>query len=83
MISRLKRKANLLGVQGAQSRFEQTTEKAISDLTNVTNGKADRSYVEQTVAGVKEEFTSLKIGGVNLLNGSKGPFKPNKQPANF
>lgn len=71
------------GVQGTQSRFEQTTEKAISDLTNVTNGKADRSYVEQTVAGVKEEFTSLKIGGVNLLNGSKGPFKPNKQPANF
>ena len=71
------------GIQGAQSRFEQTTEKAISDLTNVANGKADRSYVEQTVAGVKEEFTSLKIGGVNLLNGSKGPFKPNKQPANF
>lgn len=70
-------------IQGAQSRFEQTTEKAISDLTNVANGKADRSYVEQTVAGVKEEFTSLKIGGVNLLNGSKGPFKPNKQPANF
>lgn len=71
------------GIQGAQSRFEQTTEKAISDLTNVTTGKADRSYVEQTLAGVKEEFTSLKIGGVNLLNGSKGPFKPNKQPANF
>lgn len=75
--------SQFVGVQGAQSRFEQTTEKAISDLTNVTNGKADRSYVEQTVAGVKEEFTSLKIGGVNLLNGSKGPFKPNKQPANF
>nr|DAN64401.1 MAG TPA: Neck appendage protein [Caudoviricetes sp.] len=75
--------SQFVGVQGAQSRFEQTTEKAISDLTNVANGKADRSYVEQTVAGVKEEFTSLKIGGVNLLNGSKGPFKPNKQPANF
>ena len=71
------------GIQGAQSRFELTTEKAISDLTNVTNGKADRSYVEQTVAGVKEEFTALKIGGVNLLNGSKGPFKPDKKPANF
>lgn len=75
--------SQFVGIQGAQSRFEQTTEKAISDLTNVTTGKADRSYVEQTVAGVKEEFTSLKIGGVNLLNGSKGPFKPNKQPANF
>lgn len=53
------------GIQGAQSRFEQTTEKAISDLTNVTNGKADRSYVEQTVAGIKEEFTSLKVGSRN------------------
>lgn len=53
------------GIQGAQSRFEQTTEKAISDLTNVTNGKADRSYVEQTVAGVKEEFTTLKVGSRN------------------
>ena len=75
--------SQFVGIQGAQSRFEQTTEKAISDLTNVTTGKADWSYVEQTLAGVKEEFTSLKIGGVNLLNGSKGPFKPNKQPANF
>ena len=53
------------GIQSAQSRFEQTTEKAISDLTNVANGKADRSYVEQTVAGVKEEFTNLKVGSRN------------------
>ena len=53
------------GIQGAQSRFEQTTEKAISDLTNVTAGKADRSYVEQTVNGIKEEFTSLKVGSRN------------------
>ena len=53
------------GIQGAQSRFEQSTEKAISDLTNVTTGKADRSYVEQTLAGVKEEFTSLKVGSRN------------------
>ena len=60
------------GIQGAQSRFEQTTEKAISDLTNVANGKADRSYVEQTVAGVKEEFTSIGAGGgPNMLRNSR------------
>ena len=53
------------GIQGAQSRFEQTTEKAISDLTNVANGKADRSYFEQTVNGIKEEFTTLKVGSRN------------------
>lgn len=64
--------SQLVGIQGAQSRFEQTTEKAISDLTNVTNGKADRSYVEQTVAGVKEEFTSIVVGGgPNMLRNSR------------
>lgn len=55
------------GIQGAQSRFEQTTEKAISDLINVANGKADRSYVEQTVNGIKEQLTSSTIGGPNLI----------------
>lgn len=60
------------GIQGAQSRFEQTTEKAISDLTNVANGKADRSYVEQTVNGIKAEFTSIGAGGgPNMLRNSR------------
>lgn len=64
--------SQFVGIQGAQSRFEQTTEKAISDLTNVTTGKADRSYVEQTVAGVKEEFTSIGVsGGPNMLRNSR------------
>ena len=64
--------SQFVGLQGAQSRFEQTTEKAISDLTNVANGKADRSYVEQTVAGVKEEFTSIGAGGgPNILRNSR------------
>ena len=59
--------SQFVGIQGAQSRFEQTTEKAISDLTNVANGKADRSYVEQTVNGIKEQLTSSRIGGPNLI----------------
>lgn len=64
--------SQFVGVQGAQSRFEQTTEKAISDLTNVANGKADRSYVEQTVAVVKEEFTTIGVGGgPNVLRNSR------------
>lgn len=64
--------SQFVGVQGAQSRFELTTEKAISDLTNVTNGKADRSYVEQTVAGVKEELTTIGVGGgPNMLRNSR------------
>ena len=64
--------SQFVGVQGAQSRFEQTTEKAISDLTNVANGKADRSYVEQTVNGIREEFTSIGVGGgPNMLRNSR------------
>ena len=64
--------SQFVGVQGAQSRFEQTTEKAISDLTNVASGKADRSYVEQTVNGIKEEFTSIGVsGGPNMLRNSR------------
>lgn len=64
--------SQFVGVQGAQSRFEQTTEKAISDLTNVANGKADRSYVEQTVNGIREEFTSIgSVGGPNMLRNSR------------
>lgn len=65
-------KSQFVGVQGAQSRFEQTTEKAISDLTNVANGKADRSYVEQTVNNIKAEFTSIGAGGgPNMLRNSR------------
>lgn len=64
--------SQFVGIQGAQSRFEQTTEKAISDLTNVANGKADRSYVEQTVNGIREEFTSIgSVGGPNMLRNSR------------
>lgn len=64
--------SKFVGIQGAQSRFEQSTEKAISDLTNVASGKADRSYVEQTVNGIKEEFTSIGAGGgPNMLRNSR------------
>lgn len=67
--------SQFVGIQGAQSRFEQTTEKAISTLINVANGKADRSYVEQTVAGVKEEFTSIGAGGgPNMLRNSRADY---------
>lgn len=64
--------SQIVGIQGAQSRFEQTTEKAISDLANVTNGKVDRSYVDQTVNGLKEQFTSIGTqGGPNMLRNSR------------
>ena len=64
--------SQFVNIQGAQSRFEQTTDKAISDLTNVANGKADRSFVEQTGNGIREEFTSIGVGGgPNMLRNSR------------
>lgn len=38
----------------------------------MTTGKADRSYVEQTVNGIKEEFTTIGVsGGPNMLRNSR------------
>lgn len=63
--------SKFVNVQGAQSRFEQTTEKAISDLTNVAAGKADRSYVEQNFRGIREEITSASTeNGPNIVPNS-------------
>lgn len=64
--------SQFVGIQGEQSRYKTEIDKSISDLANVTNGKVDRSYVEQTVAGVKEEFTSIGVGGgPNMLRNSR------------
>ncbi|MFQ9597569.1 MAG: hypothetical protein ACLRZG_06970 [Streptococcus sp.] len=72
MISRLKRKANLLGSKQAHNPdLSRRLKKLSPTLTNVTTGKADRSYVEQTVAGVKEEF--YQLGSVVALTCSEIP----------
>lgn len=60
------------GISGAQSHYEQSTNKAISDLVKVTQNKADRAYVEQTAQGIKEEFTSSNLGsGPNMIRNSR------------
>lgn len=60
------------GISGAQSHYEQSTNKAISDLVKVTQNKADRAYVEQTAQRIKEEFTSSNLGsGPNMLRNSR------------
>ena len=64
--------SQFVGIQGEQSRYKTEIDKSISDLTNVTNGKVDRSYVEQTVNGLKEQFTSIGTqGGPNMLRNSR------------
>ncbi|QBX25151.1 endopeptidase [Streptococcus phage Javan240] len=58
-------------VSGAQSHYEQSTNKAISDLVKVTQNKADRVYVEQTAQGIKETISNIKIGRRNLIKGTR------------
>ena len=59
------------GISGAQSHYEQSTNKAISDLVKVTQNKADRVYVEQTAQGIKETISNIKIGRRNLIKGTR------------
>jgi len=64
--------SQFVGIQDEQSRYKTEIDKSISDLANVTNGKVDRSYVEQTVNGLKEQFTSIGTqGGPNMLRNSR------------
>ena len=61
----------LSNIQGKQARYKNETDKSIADLIKVSDGKADRSYVEQTVAGIKEQFSSFTFsGGPNLIRNS-------------
>lgn len=59
------------GISGAQSHYEQSTNKAISDLVKVAQNKADRAYVEQTAQGIKETISNIKIGRRNLIKGTR------------
>lgn len=61
----------LFNIQGEQSRYKIETDKSIADLIKVAGGKADRAYVEQTAAGLKEQFSSFTFsGGPNLIRNS-------------
>lgn len=61
----------LFNIQGEQARYKTETDKSIADLTKVSDGKADRAYVEQTAKGLKEQFSSFTFsGGPNLVRNS-------------
>ena len=61
----------LFNIQGEQARYKTETDKSIADLIKVADGKADRSYVEQTANGLKEQFSSFTFsGGPNLIRNS-------------
>ena len=61
----------LFKIQGEQARYKTETDKSIADLIKVSDGKADRAYVEQTAKGLKEQFSSFTFsGGPNLIRNS-------------
>ena len=76
-------KKELAGVKSAQSTFEQSTTRRLSELTNLANGKASKSELTQTAEELTSKIASVQVGGRNLLRGSKGPFLPDRKPANF
>lgn len=60
-------KKELAGVKSAQSTFEQSTTRRLSELTNLANDKASKSELTQTA----EELTS-KIASVQVAHRNQG-----------
>ena len=65
------------------SEYRRTTTEALSRMTGQMNGFATKSEVKQDIDGLTQTFAKMKVGGTNLLKGSKGPFMPDRKPANF
>jgi phage minor structural protein len=63
--------------------FEVRASGIRQEIVNATKDKADKALVTAEAGRLREELASLSVGGRNLLKGSKGPFKPNRNPANF
>ena len=67
----------------SQAEFEVQAGSIRQEILNATKDKADKTLVTAEAGKLREEFASLRVGGRNLLSGSKGPFKPDRNPANF
>ena len=78
-----KTKNELSGIKSAQATYEETTTRRLAELANVADGKASKSELTQTAEELASKIASVKVGGRNLLRGSKGPFLPDRKPANF
>lgn len=75
-------KKDVGAIRTQQTTYEQSNEQNLSRITGQLADKASKSEVEQTADGIREEISQIAVGGRNLLKGSKGEFKPNKNPTN-
>jgi phage minor structural protein len=74
---------NKLDSKLSTAEFEVRASGIRQEIINATKDKADKALVTAEAGRLREELASLSVGGRNLLKGSKGPFKPNGNPANF
>ena len=74
---------NKLDQKLSQAEFEVRASSIRQEILNATKDKADKTLVVTEAGKLREEFSNLRVGGTNLLKGSKGPFLPDRKPANF
>lgn len=74
---------NQLNQKLSTAEFDVRASGIRQEIINATKDKADKALVTAEAGRLREELASLQVGGRNLLRGSKGPFKPNRNPANF
>lgn len=74
---------NKLDSKLSTAEFDVRASGIRQEIINATKDKADKALVTAEAGRLREELASLSVGGRNLLKGSKGPFKPNRNPANF
>lgn len=74
---------NMLDQKLNLAEFEVRAGSIRQEILNATKDKADKTLVTAEAGKLREEFSNLRVGGTNLLKGSKGPFLPDRKPANF
>ena len=74
---------NKLNQMLSMAEFEVRAGSIRQEILNATKDKADKTLVTAEAGKLREEFSNLRVGGTNLLKGSKGPFLPDRKPANF
>ena len=74
---------NKLNQMLSMAEFEVRAGSIQQEIMNVAKDKADKTLVTAEAGKLREEFSNLRVGGTNLLKGSKGPFLPDRKPANF
>ena len=58
-------KKELAGIKSAQSTFEQSTTRRLSELTNLANGKVSKSELTQTAEQLASKIASVQIAHKN------------------